>query len=270
MAALNRLTLLLLSIQPLWAQYIISAKAGTVHFITGGVFIDGKPVDWTPVRFPQLDPGQVLTTGNGRAEILLGPGTFLRLAPHGALRMLDISLENAQVEIQQGSALVEVVEIPKGSEVHVVLGPARTGFRGIGLHSFDAASHQIRVFGGNAEVVAGDQRAEAGRGAAVHLGQTISVSKFNPRRKDDLLVWSANRSLELFIDNMEARSHPSNWEVRLASGVGNKGGPPSDQRPFISDRDLAYYSNRDFGATFYSRPFASDPALWAPAPATSK
>jgi FecR protein len=132
----GRLALLLLSTQTMTvcAQYVVSASAGTIHFVTGEVFVDGKPVDWTPVRFPLLAQAQVLTTGNGRAEILLGAGVFMRVEKHSAVRMLNNSLEDAQVEIQQGNALVEVVGIPKGSDVHVVLGLTRTGFRGIGLH----------------------------------------------------------------------------------------------------------------------------------------
>ena len=75
----------------------------------------------TPLKFPMLQEGMVPRTGNGRAEVLLGPGVFLRLGEYGALRMLDTHLENAQVEAQQGTAPVEVVEIPRGSDVHVVL-----------------------------------------------------------------------------------------------------------------------------------------------------
>jgi hypothetical protein len=91
--------------------------------------------------------------------------------------------------VQQGTALVEVVEIPRGSDVHVVLGPTRTGFKGIGLHRFEAGSNELRVFGGHAEVFAADQTVEAGRGRVVHLGGTLSVSRFDPRRKDALHQW---------------------------------------------------------------------------------
>ena len=60
--------------------------------------------------------------------------------------MLDTHAENAQVEVQQGTALVEVVEIPRGSDVHVVVGGVRTGFKGIGLHRFDAGANDGSAF----------------------------------------------------------------------------------------------------------------------------
>ena len=191
----------------------------------------------------------------------------MRIDRHSAVRMLDNRLADAQVEIQQGNALVEVVEIPKGGDVHVVLGPTRTSFRGIGLDRFEAASRLLRVYGGRAEVVAGSQRTEAGRGAAVHLGETLSVTKFNPRRKDDLLVWSANRSFQLFLSNLEAHSHPTNWEITMVPG---RGIVSDRDRPHVpSDEDRAYYSNRDFGVMFYFHPRATTkPAPHPPMPVT--
>jgi hypothetical protein len=250
MARVSILALLLLGTQAAWAQYVVSARAGTVHYVRGQVSVDGQLVQMTPLKFPMLQEGEVLRTGNGRAEVLLGPGVFLRLGEHGALRMLDTHLDNAQVEVQQGTALVEVVEIPRGSDVHVVLGPTRTGFKGIGLHRFEAGSNELRVFGGHAEVFAADQTVEAGRGRVVHLGGTLSVSRFDPRRKDALHQWAAGRSFLLYSANLPASSRQTNWEVAVV--------PANDKPGVSSDQDRAYVSNRDFGVMFYSRPARAD------------
>jgi hypothetical protein len=239
--------LLLLGAHSSWAQYVVSARAGTLHYIRGQVSVDGQLVPRTPLKFPMLQEGQVLRTGNGRAEVLLGPGVFLRLGENGALRMLDTRLENAQVEVQQGTALVEVVEMPMGSDVHVLVGPTRTGFKGIGLHRFEAGLNELRVFGGNAEVAVADQTVAAGRGRIVHLGDTLSVSRFDPRRdprrNDALQQWAARRSFLLYSSNLQASSRQTNWEVTVVR--------PTD-KGVRSDRDRAYLSNRDFGVMFYS------------------
>src|SRR5580698_169596 len=224
MAGVRALALLLLGTHAAWAQYVVSARAGTIHYIRGQVSVDGQPVRRTPLQFPMLREGQVLRTGNGRAEVLLGPGVFLRLGEHGALRMLDTRLENAEVEVQQGTALVEVVEMPQGSDIHVVLGPTRTGFKGIGLHRFEAGANELRVFGGHAEVFADDRRVEAGRGTVVHLGGNLSVSRFDPPRKDALHLWAARRSFLLYSSNLEARSRRTNWEVTMVRPASNKAG----------------------------------------------
>ena len=66
------------------AQHVVGARAGTVHFTAGAVTVDGQPASATEVRLPFLNVGQVLQTGEGRVELLLGPGVFLRLTEHGA------------------------------------------------------------------------------------------------------------------------------------------------------------------------------------------
>jgi len=248
MASLSRLALLLLSTHAACAQYVVSARAGTIHYLSGEVSVDEQPVRSTPLKFPMLQEGQVLRTGNGRAEVLLGPGVFLRPGERGALRMLDTSLENAQAELQQGTALVEVVEMPRGSDIHVVARPTRTGFKGIGLHRFEvgAGSNELRVLGGHAEVLAADRTVEAGRGTVVRVGDTVSISKFDPRRKDALHQWAARRSYLLYSSNPEARSRRTNWEVTVVTPTTNKLGLTTDQ-------DRVFVSNRDFGVMFYSK-----------------
>jgi hypothetical protein len=262
MALVSRLALLMLASCIARGQYVLSTRAGIIHFVEGEAFIDGKPAQWTPLRFPLLAPGQVLTTGNGRAEVLLGPGVFLRLDRHAAIRMIDGSLEDTQIQIQQGAALVEVIEIPKGNNVHVAVGPVRTSFKGIGLHRFDATSRQLRVFGGDAAVVADEAHVEASRGKLIHLDNSLSASKFSPRRKDDLLLWSANRSFQLYLSNLDAHARTTNWEITKVMPAGTA------RLNITSDRDRAYYYNRDFGVMFYSHAWALNNSLRTPAPAT--
>lgn len=226
------------------AQYVVSARAGTINFITGQVSVDGQPVDRRPTKITTLKDGQLVRTKNGRAEILLGPGVFLRLGPHAAMRMVNSRLEDTQVEIQQGAALVEVIEIANGSNLHVLLGSARTSFRGIGLHRFDADADDLYVYGGHAEVSAGTRTFDSVRGRVVHLGDAPAESRFDPREKDDLLQWAGRRSFNLFISNRAARERLTNWEVTNVSGAGYA---------VANDQNRSYYFNRDFGLTFISR-----------------
>ena len=236
MARTGALALLLLGSHTAWAQYVVGAQAGTIHHIEGEVSVDGQSVRATPPKFPVLQEGQMLRTGIGRAEVLLGSGVFLRLGDRGALRMLNTLLENTEVEVLQGTALVEVVAMPIGSDVHVVVGATRTGFKGIGLHRFEAESNELLVFGGHAEVFAADQTLEAGRGTVVHLGDTLSVSKFDTRRKDALHQWAARRSFLLYSSNPLAHFRITNWEVTMVTPADNK----------------AVVFSRDFGVTFTS------------------
>jgi hypothetical protein len=214
-----------------WAQYVVSARAGTINWSNGQVSLNDRPVERKSNKFPTMKDGQVLRTENGRAEVLLGPGIFLRLGPFATLRMVNSRLTDTQVKIEHGTALVEVIEIANGSNLHVLLGNSVTGFRGIGLHRFDADSGVLSVYGGHADVSAGAQMFDASRGRVVHVNDVPVETRFDPREKDPLLQWAAGRSFRLFISNPAARERLTNWEV--ANGT--------------------YYFNRDFGVQFISR-----------------
>ena len=214
-----------------WAQYVVSARAGTISFINGTVSIDDKTVERKSNKFPALKDGQLLRTGDGRAEILLGPGVFVRLGAHAAIRMVNSHLTDTQVKLERGTALVEVIEIANGSNVHVLLGDTSTSFRGIGLHRFDADTGDVSVYGGHADVTSGAQTFDATRGREIHLLPPPTESRFEPRAKDPLLQWAAARSFHLYITNPAARRRLTNWE-------------PSNGR---------YYYNRDYGVQFISR-----------------
>src|SRR5438105_7781969 len=80
--------LLLLCASSATAQYVVSAKAGTIHQVIGPVFLDDLPVENSASGLPQVNgrnllpqvmDGQRVRTGRELAEILLGPSIFLRL-----------------------------------------------------------------------------------------------------------------------------------------------------------------------------------------------
>jgi len=238
------LALLIAGANSAWAQYVVSARAGTINLTTGQVFVDDRPVERKATKFTTLIDGQTLRTNNGRAEILLGPGVFLRIGPHATVRMLNSRLEDTRVEIEHGVALVEVIEIANGSSLHVLLGSSTTTFRGIGLHRFDAGSGDLYVFGGHAEVSAGAQTFDATRGRAVHLLDVPAESRFDPRVKDALLQWASSRSFRLFVSNPAARARLTHWEVTNVNAAGYS---------IPSDQNRSYYFNRDFGVQFISR-----------------
>ena len=78
-----------IAIVPAGAQSVISAHSGTVHHIEGRVLLADELVQPKFGHFPDLKEGQELRTEDGRAEILLTPGVFLRVASNSAVRMLS-------------------------------------------------------------------------------------------------------------------------------------------------------------------------------------
>jgi len=194
------------------AQYVVGAQAGTVQLIVGNVYLDGRRLQKAPLVFPTLKDQQTVRTGRGRAELLLAPGVFLRMGQQSALRMVDNRLENTLLAVQKGRALVEVVELVKDARIQIECGEARTELKKTGLYRFDADAGDLQVFGGEAQVVAGEQQLRVARGRRANLQGRIAVSPLK-KRVDALYKWAASRSFDLFQANLSSGTvkKPANW-----------------------------------------------------------
>ena len=93
-------------------QYVVSAKAGGVNFVSGEVTTVRK-ITAVPVPASTLDTlengDQIQTGPDGRAEILLNPGSYLRLGENSAIELVDTSLDSLSLKLSTGMALIEVV-----------------------------------------------------------------------------------------------------------------------------------------------------------------
>jgi hypothetical protein len=90
-------------------RFGISAKAGGVNAVSGEVMV--KRTGQAPQLLTSQDDlasGDVVNTGSGsQAEILLNPGTYLRLADNTEFELVDNSLESLLVKLNKGSAIIE-------------------------------------------------------------------------------------------------------------------------------------------------------------------
>ena len=80
------------------AQSVTSARSGLLHYFEGDVSIDSAQVESKAGRFPEIKEQSILCTAQGRAEVLLTPGVFLRVGENTAIRMLDKRLEKSIME----------------------------------------------------------------------------------------------------------------------------------------------------------------------------
>lgn len=231
MAARCSAAVLFLCASATHGQNVLGARAGTVNFTEGQVsVVSAQPVALTPHHYPSLTDGQMLRTGRGRAEVFLGSGVCLWLDRQGELKMLDSRLEDTQVELQKGTALVEVVEVPKGSRLQIKLGEASVTFKSMGLYRFAVEAHGLRVFGGTAEATLGNRKVEGGRGRLLHLDSALSLASFNTKSTGTFHQWAGQRSFLLYVMSLEAGGQPINWELTA----------------------LGWSWNRDFGMRLYS------------------
>lgn len=195
--ATSLLALGMLSI-PLFAQSNTAqpARPGTVNYIEGTVALDGQQITAKQIGSLEMEPGQEITTGKGKAEILLTPGVFLRVDSNSAVKMISPDLTLTQVQIQSGRAAVEVDQIHEQNNLQIIDAAVTTRLVKTGYYEFDANNPQVLVFKGKADVEF-DGRTRTVKGGH-ELALVAGVDKPNGFDKDkaegNLFQWSKLRS----------------------------------------------------------------------------
>src|SRR2546426_5859219 len=173
---------------PALAQSVISAKSGLVDYVEGRVLLDGKPVEVKITVFPEIKENMEFRTEDGRAEVLLNPGVFLRLGENSAIRMVSNKLSDSRVEFLSGSAIVESSGelAQKDDSVTILYKSAAVHLRKKGIYRFDSEPAQLRVFSGEAEVEAGSNVLIVRAGKMVAFDGAVAVEKFKAKEGDAL------------------------------------------------------------------------------------
>jgi len=186
------------------------AVPGTLNYVEGAVSINSESVTAKSIGSAQLESGQSLTTGAGKAEVLLTPGVFLRVGDNSAVRMISSGLTDTEVSVDSGHAMVEVAEIHPENDLRVLADGETTELLKTGLYDFDLNQQQLRVFEGKAEVLSGDGHfdVKGGREVPFTAGQNVKPKKFNKKDygADDLYRWSSLRSSYVAEANVDAAS----------------------------------------------------------------
>lgn len=182
-------------------KYIISAKAGGVNFVEGTVtVIRATGRSGVLLKSDQVEIGDRVTTGtDGRAEVLLNPGSFIRLGKNSSFEFGSTDLEDLQIRLDSGSAIFEVfaadefrvsVSTPKGKVALVATGVYRIDISADG-------SGTIAVTKGKAEIgESTPTKIKDGRTGTIGT-DTVAIAKFDKGKRDDLGEWSRTRAKEL-------------------------------------------------------------------------
>ena len=186
-----------------FGQSAKSARPGTLNYVEGQASIEGRQVSPQSVGNTTLEAGQVLATANGKAEILLTPGIFLRLGNDSTVQMVSTDLTHTEVKLEQGRANVEVDQIYPQNTVLIDLKNGQTQLLKKGLYAFDAGNATVRVFDGKAAVYpGGNTQANVkpidvkGGHQLVLNGEPLNPQGFNKNQAeaDPLYKWSSLRS----------------------------------------------------------------------------
>jgi len=198
--------LLLLSLAtlfvPAFGQGTNQARPGTLNYLEGQASIEGRQLSPKSVGNTELQAGQYLSTANGKAEILLTPGVFLRLGNDSTVQMVSPNLTQTEVRLEHGHANVEVDQLHRQNTILIDLKNGQTHLLKPGLYAFDADNSTVHVFDGKADVYPGENlqanvkpiEVKGGRQLAL-TGEPTQPQHFDKdRSQDDLYKWSSLRS----------------------------------------------------------------------------
>jgi hypothetical protein len=189
-------------------KFVISAKAGGINAITGGATVHGKgESDWQQLSITDdLNSGdRVRTSYDGRIEILLNPGSYLRVGGNSEVELSDNTLSNLEVRLLRGTAIVEATGVD-GLELnisistpHTKLAIVRQGLYRLNVVPEDATELIVR----KGRVILSDSHTKVKGGNKVVFSATnFSVAKLTKEEKkavekQDVDVWSKERAQTL-------------------------------------------------------------------------
>jgi hypothetical protein len=231
------------------------ARPGSINYAEGQVTLNGQTIGSRQIGNVEAAPGQLLETQDGKAEMLLTPGVFLRLSDHSAVKMIAPSLTDTRVELVRGNAMVEADQVAKENHIDVMDHGATTLIQKHGIYSFKANQPTVAVFEGEAEVQQDDRTVELHKGKEVAVGSAnpqLKVEKFDVNQAestDSLYAWSKLRSEYVAEANMSMAQtivvgSPYSWY-----GTGWYWNPWFDSWAFMPGAGYLY---SPFGFGFYS------------------
>ena len=194
-------------------KYVISAKAGGINYITGDVIVTRKGAQ-TPETLTDkdnLESGDVVeTNGDGRIEVLLNPGSYLRVGENSEFEFTSSSLDRLSIKLRRGSAVIEAVGTDDTAlwlEVQTPQTRAEIVKRGVyRINVLPTGETEVLVrkgralVGANSEVVKGGQKIIVGRGR-------VETAKIDKKLQDSLDLWSRERAEYLASINRRLRDN---------------------------------------------------------------
>jgi hypothetical protein len=171
-------------------------EPGAVNYVEGHVAVNGKTLARSQVGSEMLSKGQALQTTNGRTEMLLTPGVYVRLGDNSSVKLVSPDLTHPTVALNRGEALIEVDETHKESRLNVVDNGVTVNLQKKGIYEFRANPATVEVYDGKVAVQepGGPYHVTKGREALLAPDTKIKPEKFDRKEADELYAWSKLRS----------------------------------------------------------------------------
>jgi hypothetical protein len=183
-------------------KFVISAKAGGVNAVSGRAEIRPfRGADWSLLNITDdLIAGDVVKTGfDGRVEMLLNPGSYLRIGENSEFELTDNSLENLEVRLIRGTAIIEATGADETelainiTTPHAKMIIVRRGLYRVNVIPGDTTELFVR----KGRVMLANTHTKVKEGDKVVFSSTaFSVAKMQKteKQKDILDTWSKERA----------------------------------------------------------------------------
>lgn len=194
-------------------KYLISATAGGVNFTQGSVSVArGNDTGGLLLTGDQIGVGDKVSTGvDGRVEVLLNPGSYLRLGENSSMQFETTSLDDLKLKLDSGSAMFEVFATNEFT-ISVITSEGKITLIDSGVYRVDVVRDgAVTVAVTEGKALVGKTVVKEGRFATVSEN-SVDVGKFDRGKRDELAAWSRSRAKEL----AKSTSSLKNRDVRTA------------------------------------------------------
>lgn len=201
------------------AQEVVSAQSGVIHYSEGAVFVDDTPLDRNPAAFPLLKDGSVLRTERGRVELMLTPGTFVRLDENSSVKMLSSALSSTSVEFLKGAAILDALAAEGDIPVVLHYKDAAVSFPKPGLYRVDSDTEVLQAYNGQALVKQGGKETEVDPARLYFFEIGTDTKKFDEGTDDEFLDWARNRNEVINAENQATQAENDDANIDPDAGL---------------------------------------------------
>lgn len=166
-------------------QYVVSVKAGLVNHVQGTANV---------TEMQMARPGEpIRTAANGYAEVLLTPGSFLRIGENSAVVLDGVDLESVSLRVLEGPAVIEVIDIDQNYPIRVTTGRLSMNIVAAGIYRF--SDGVATVLDGKLETT--DSKLSYKKGWQVFFQDNYRARKTGKVQVAGLDVYSQTRSMTI-------------------------------------------------------------------------
>lgn len=186
-------------------KYLVSAKAGGINFVSGLAEVQrANAQEWQSLGMKdEVRAGDRVRTGaGGRVEMLLTPGSFLRLDENAEFKLTNSSLERLSINLLRGAVIIEALGVGDDAPLVGIATPhTKIAVMRSGIYRINAAQSETEVAVRKGRALVGSNLSFVVKGGRkiVTTAETpmTETAKLDKRERDEFDAWSKDRAEEI-------------------------------------------------------------------------